>query len=133
MVQCAFISESHPPPTLQLCPDFWRMTPVIQSAQLLEFSTILGSEPLGSHGVIRRNPKGSFNNSLKDSQGSAELLDMWCSLLSLKDNRKESQMPLRAVGLAGTVPDSPRREVLAHGDVLPPGAPLSLGIWVFTG
>lgn len=78
-------------------------------------------------------PKASFSNSLEDSQGSAELSHMWCSLLSLKDNRKESQMPLRALGLAGTVPDSPRSEVLAHGDVLPPGAPLSLGVWIFTG
>lgn len=78
-------------------------------------------------------PKASFSNSLEDSQGSAELSHMWCSLLSLKDNRKESQMPLRALGLAGTVPDSPRSEVLAHGDVLPPAAPLSLGVWIFTG
>lgn len=112
------------------------MTPVIQSAesaQLLEFSTILGSEPLGSRGVIQRTPKGSFNNSLKGSQGSAELLHMWYSLLSLKDNRKESQMPLGAVGLTGKVPDSLCSEVLAHGDVLPSGAPLSLGVWVFTG
>ena len=58
---------------------------------------------------------------------------MGCSLLSLKDNRKESQMPLRAMGLTGTVPDSLRSQVLAHGDVLPSGAPLSLSVWVFTG
>lgn len=53
--------------------------------------------------------------------------------MSLKDNRKESQMPLRAMGLTGTVPDSLRSQVLAHGDVLPSGAPLSLSVWVFTG